>query len=289
MNKLGRAGVVVLSLLVASPAVAGPKIVVYPVQVGSETIRYKQGVPTLDLEKARGAVQITPLPLDHGSLSFSVAVYNNGDASANIDISNFSVTAGPQQLPVFSREELESKAENRAMWTQIGLAVLGGVAAGVSASETETYRSTLVTPRGTYRAYYTRPSLAGQLQADAMIAGTGMAIASVENQLDETRAALGDNIVQLTTVEPGESYAGQIVVKKIKSKKLPQKVDIVVHWNGEDYPFAFQVAKPWTMPPPFTAFTPTPPATGVVPVENPVQAPANSGQEGGVAPSKTDG
>lgn len=29
----------------------------------------------------------------------------------------------------------------------------------------------------------------------------------------------------------------------VKNGSMPQRVDLVVRWNGEDYPFAFQVAK----------------------------------------------
>lgn len=236
----------------ASAAVAGGDRVVHPVQVGAETVRYQQGVATLDLEKPRGAVQVTPLPLDHGSLSFAVAVYNAGDAPANIDVTNFSLRAGTQELPVFSKDQLERKAKNRAMWTQIALAAIGGLGAAAAASQRHHYRSTFVTPRGTYRFHGSAPSAAGQVSAAVIAAGSGAGIARVRNQLDATREALGANIVQLTTADPGEGYAGQIVVAKIKDKALPQRVDMLVRWNGEEYPFAFQVDKRGTAAPVFT-------------------------------------
>lgn len=246
--------VAVIGLTTAVPVHAyAAEPVVQAIQTGAETARFQQGVVTLDLELERGAVQVTPLPLDHGSLSFSVAVLNKADAPANIDITNFNVAAGPQALPVFSKDQLEGKAKNRAMWAQIALVAAGSLSAAAAASQRDTYRSTLVTPRGTYSFRGSAPSAAGQAAAAASIAGAGVGIAAVRARLDETRAALGNNIVQLTTIDPGEGYAGQIVVAKIKDRTLPQRVTVTVRWNGEDYPFVFQVAKKGTPVPEFTA------------------------------------
>src|SRR3546814_15278403 len=90
---------------------------------------------------------------------------------ANIDITNFSVQAGEQSLAVFSRHDLEKKAKNRAMWTQIGIAALGGLAAAGAASQRDTYRSSFYTPRGSFHGYYSAPSAIGQIQAAAITAG----------------------------------------------------------------------------------------------------------------------
>lgn len=239
----------------ASAAIAGDKSVLQPVQVGEETVRFDRGVPTTDLQLPHGAVQITPLMMDHGGLSFGIAVLNNGDQPANIDVTNIEARAGAQVLPVLTRDQLEAKAKNRAMWASIAMAAIGGLSAAAAASQRDEYRSTLITPRGTYRAVYSAPSTAGQVQAAAIAAGTGITLANIQGQLDATRAELGANIVQITTVDPNESYAGRIVLTKIKNKAMPQRVDITVHWNGEDYPFAFQLAKKGT---PMPIFKPIP-------------------------------
>lgn len=62
----------------------------------------------------------------------------------------------------------------------------------------------------------------------------------------------------MSTIDPGQSYVGKIVVRKIKNAKLPQRVTITVNWNGEQYPFAFQLAKAGTLAPEFTELTPLP-------------------------------
>ena len=252
MNLLGK--VVALSLCGVNVAHAASPVI-QPIQIGSETIRFKQGVPTLDLQGVKGAVQVTPLALDHGGVSFGVAVLNDSGQPVNVDISNFSLSANGLPLKVYSKDELVKKAQKRAMWTQIALATLGGLSAAAAASQTNTYTGTLYTPRGTYHSIYTAPSVAGQIQAGVIAAGTGVSIAAVQNHLDATREALGNNIVQITTLDSGESYSGQIIAEKVKAPKLPQRVDLSVSWNGETYPFAFQVAKSGTAQPAFTALT----------------------------------
>lgn len=234
------------------PASAAPPEV-QAVQVGSETVRYAQGVPTLDLHKEKGAVQVSPLPLDHGSLAFSVAVWNESDAPANIDVTNFTATSAGKDVGVFTVKELVGKAKNRAMWGQIGLAMAGGLAAAAAASQRDTYSSAFHTPHGSYYSSYSAPSAIGQIQAMAITAGTGVGIAAIQSRLDQTRAALGNDVVQLSTVDPMQSYAGKIVLHKIAGAKLPQRVDLKVTWNGETYPFAFQLAKDGTPAPVFVA------------------------------------
>lgn len=233
--------------------------VLQPVQVGFETLRYDRGVPTLDLQMQQGSVQIRPLAMDHGSLAFSVAVFNAGNAPANFGIENFAVQAGEKSLAVFSVDQLISKAKNRARWKQIGVGILGGLAASAAASQRDTYYGSLHTPHGSYFSTYSAPSAVGQLQATAIAAGTGYSIAVIQSNLDRTREALGENVIQTTTLDPGQSYAGKVVLQKVTSTKRPERVSIVVNWNGEQYPFAFQLAKPGTTAPVFTSLAPTAP------------------------------
>lgn len=261
----------------AVPAHAAPPEV-QPVQVGYETVRYQQGVPTLDLPQRWGSVQVRPLPMDHGSLAFAVAVYNGGRDPEVIDIGNFHAESAGQSLEVFSVDQLKGKAKRRAVWSKVGLALLGGVAAAAAASQRDTYRSTWHTPYGTYRGYYSAPSTAGQIQATAIGVGTGVGLARIQENLDRTRAALGNEVVQATTVDPGHSYAGKIVLGKIKEADLPQRVDLTVSWNGEVYPFAFQLAKAGTPAPVFeTVAEPSAPAS----FQPAVLTEAVSGQDGG--------
>lgn len=241
-----------LVLCAVQPAYAAPKVVVQPMQLAEESIRYNHGVATIDQFSDNGSIQIRPAPMDHGSLAFNIAVFNTGKQAANIDVSNFALTADAVTVGALSVEVLEKKAKSRAAWTQVGLAVLGGVTAAAAASQRDTYHSTFVTPRGrTYHSYYSAPSALGQATAVASVAAAGVGIAAVQNRLDQTLEALGSEIVQLTTVDPDDSYGGTIVFEKVKFAKLPMQVTMTVDWNGRKYPFAFQIAKPGTPAPPF--------------------------------------
>ena len=239
----------------SAPALAGPNWAIQPVQAGQETVRYNQGVPTVDLELKDGVVQVTPLGVDHGSLVFGVAVYNDSRQPANFGIENVAASTGSAALRAFTKDELVRQAKNRAAWTQVGLAFLGVAAATAAASQRSYYRNTYVTPRGTYRSYWSMPSAVGQVQATAIAAGTGYGLVAVQNQLDRTVETLGSEIVQLTTIDPGESYAGRIILQKFNPKSLPAQMVLTVNWNGEAYPFTFQIAKPGTPTPLFTAIT----------------------------------
>lgn len=257
------------ALAIGQSAFAGP--VLYPVQVGQETARFDRGQPTVTLTLAHGAIQLRPRPMDHGSVAFDIAVFNDGTAPANFDIVNVEATANGIVLRPFSLVELEKKAKNRAMWSQIGVALVAGAAAYSAASMRDTYRSTLYTPHGVYRGYYRSPSAAGQVLAAGAIAGGVVASVSIEEQLRRTLDGMQDNIVQVTTIDPGDSYAGMIVLQKVAKPKLPQRVDLRINWNGEVYPFALLVAKEGTPMPEFKAITPPAPMASPAP---PTPAPA---------------
>lgn len=241
--------------------------VVQAVQLGHENVRYAKGVPTVDLEQRGGAVQIRPLPMDHGSYVFSVAVYNDGDLPADMDIADVVVTSDSQPVGVQGVDRLIKKAKHRAFWSQLGVAMLGGLAAGAASSERDTYYSSYHSRYSSYHSYFSAPSLAGQLEADRITDETGAALAGMQAQLDATSAALSDQVMQLSTVDPGGMYAGKVVLEKIRVRDLPQDITITVNWNGEQYPFAFRLAK---------AGTPAPTYTQMVRAERPASAVASA-------------
>jgi hypothetical protein len=264
-----------LSLAVPTVASTG-ETVVQPVQIGNETIRFEKGVPTLDLVKSRGAVQVTPLGMDHGSYVFGVAVFNGTDVPVNFDITDISAQVGAQPLGVFTVDQLISRAKNRKTWSQIGVALIGGLGAAVAASQRDHYSSSYHSRYGSGRVRISAPSLAGQLQAQRFQDDTVDAIGQMQAQLDETRARLGDEIVQLTTVDQRGSYAGKIILTKITPSAQPQQITIAVNWNGQTYPFAFQFAPSGTPAPVFTPrpMQPMPGRVEPAVVRQPYEAPA---------------
>jgi hypothetical protein len=238
-----RIAVAAMLAAASSSAVATP-LALYPVQSGAETVRYHNGVPTLDLETETGAIEITPLPFDHGYVSLGVGVYNKGSTPANFGIENLTVTIGTQTVSVFSEDQLARKARSRAAWSAVGIALLAGAAAAAAstAHTTETSHGVLHTPHGSYSwANSYRDNTIGVVGATAATAGGVAGIVGVQNRLDYTLANLSESIVQTTTIDPDASYGGRVVIDKGHELKPPYDVKIIATWNGKPYPFVFRV------------------------------------------------
>jgi hypothetical protein len=249
-----------LTALLAGVALSGQALaadlILYPVQTGPETIRYRTGIPTLNIETASGAVTVTPLPLDHNHATFGVAVYNKGDNSVNFGIENITASIGGKPIPVLSREELQKRAKSRATWSAIGLAVLSGVAAAAASTAHTTSHSygNVRTPHGTYfwSSSYRDNSL-GAIGAGAAIGAGTAGIIGIQNRLEYTLGTLATDIIQTTTVDPDNSYGGELVIEKPAGASLPYDVTVTVHFNGSDYPFTFRMTEQGKNKPP--AFT----------------------------------
>jgi hypothetical protein len=207
-----------------------------------------------------GAVEVRPLPLDHGSLAFSVAILNAANAPVTIDTGNFYIKAGNQVVSPFTVDQLRSKAKNRAVWSKIGTAVGGYLVASTLA---DTSYGTVSTPYGTYTVSMTTPSAGSARVVDYTIAELG----AIQDRLDITRARLGDEIVQTSTIDPDHTYAGKLVFQKLKDSSLPQHITLMVGLNGEQYAFTFQLAKPGTPAPPIAYSAPPPPSPSAAPVQ----------------------
>lgn len=254
-----------VAAIVVTPIAA--KTAIYPVPTGAEVARFHGGVPTLDLETPTGGVEITPLPFDHGHVTFGVAVYNKIQQPSNFGIENISADIAGSSQPILSEQELEKRAKSRAMWSQIGVAVLAGAAAAAvaNAHTTDHYYGRMRTPHGTYAwsASYRDNSL-GVLGATAAVGGGVAGIVGIQNRLDYTLQNLGNDIIQTTTVEGDASYGGRIVVEKPKGDvKTPYDLKVAINLSGQIYPFVFRVTDEGKNLP---AAYPPPPALPAVPV-----------------------
>lgn len=227
---------------------------VTPIESPPATVRYDRGAPTTSLEQRNGGVQVTPMSFDaDGRMVFGVAAYNNTDAPANFGVENIETqSADNKRLRVFTVDDLVRDARNKAIAASVALALLGVAGAVASqAAAHQTYQSTFYTPRGTYRykaSYYDgAQAVAGTA---ASIGGATAGIYAVRRTLDATIAGIGESVLQTTTVDPGESVGGRVLVQRSRSS-YPQTVMMLVRWNGEEYPFRFQVTKSnGTDPPP---------------------------------------
>jgi hypothetical protein len=237
-------------LSIAANNACADEFIVQPVQLANEDVRYQHGHPTIDIRTAHGAVEINPLPLDHGRLAFSVAIFNASDVPITVGIENFSINAGNQVVSPFSVDELISKAKSRAGWSKFGTALGGVLAASIVGSTTDTSYATVYTPRGAYTASVSTPSVAGQIESGRIMDNTVAGMAAIQDRLDATRARLGDEIVQTSTIDPGRTYGGKLVFQKLRNTSLPQTITLTVGLNGDQYAFTFQLAKPGSPAPP---------------------------------------
>lgn len=266
----GKAAATAILTMTATAAVQATPPMIQPIQYGREILRYAQGQPTLDVRGRNGIVQISPLPLDHGCLTFGVVVFNTSNRASDFGPSGVTVTIGDQPGVVLTARQLQHRAGNRAFWTSIAIAAVAGVAAGVASANNSHYTARTYTPRGTYVTKARYRSGASAVDS-AIIAGSGAAaIGSVQARLDATRAEIGEDVLQLTTVEPGDSYGGRVVIDKFEGT-LPQTISLTVSWNGESYTTRWQVAPQGTPAPPFVSapaaadMDGAPPATAITP------------------------
>ena len=219
--------------IMVSSTVEAKTVNLTPVAAEDQDVRYEQGIATVE----NAVVRITPIrELDHGSLQFKIAVFNDGDRSFNFGVENVTVSHNETEVVVLSREELERKAKSRALWSQIGYAALAGLAAG---AQSNTYTATTYTPHGTYRTEVNQPGLS-TAQAATLAAGGG-AIALSQLGLQRTLAAIGEEIVQTTTVDPGTGYGGRIVIAKLKNARSGDRVTLTVDAGGSPSEFTFTI------------------------------------------------
>jgi len=235
------------SALIVTSAAARDKL--YAMPSSGATASYDRGIATLQIIRQNGIAQLTPLGLDHGGMTFLVTIFNNTEHPINFDLSNIRAKANGQEVRAITVDELIRKANNRAFWKSVGIGILGGLAAGAASSQTNTYYSSYTSRYGTSFSMIRYPSIAGQLEADRISGETIYALSAVEGQLARTREMLSNQIVQTTTLQPGDSYAGRVVLSKVNGSR-PLAIEINLDWNGESYPFALRLQDDGAAPPP---------------------------------------
>jgi len=126
-----------LALACSTSAFAGGIIKAVPVPTEGQTVRYERGTPTIEDDSAVAGVRVMPVAeLDHRSMQFEIAVFNKSKEAFNVGVENVSFAHNDTQLAVFTVDELEEKAKSRAMWSQIGDAMLAGAAAAAQNNNT---------------------------------------------------------------------------------------------------------------------------------------------------------
>jgi hypothetical protein len=223
-----------------------------PVPYGSAVLRHHQGQPSIELHGRHGAIEVTPLPMDHGCVNFGITVFNRSDRAADIDLANVTAFVGDAPAEILTVAALQKRANNRAFWTSMAVAAMSGLAAGMVAASTS---HTTIRTSGPYGMHTTKIRYHdGANSANAtMIGASGVAAAgSIQDKGAREAAQMGDEILGLTTVDPGDAYGGRVVIDKIKGP-LPQTIMLSVEWNGEVYASKWQLVPEGTPAPAFSA------------------------------------
>jgi hypothetical protein len=248
--------------MTAATALDAAAPLLQPMPYANATLRHYQGQPTVAVKGRAGAVEIAPLAMDHGCANFGVTVFNNSDRPADIDLSDVTVFVGDRPAAILTVNDLQKRADKRAFWTSMAVAAVGGLSAGIAAASNShaTIRSS-----GRYGTHVTRISYHDGAANAALISGATIATASsIQEKGRREAAAAGEEILGLTTVDPGDAYGGRVVIDKIKDP-LPQTIFVSVKWNGEVYTTKWQLAPEGTPAPLFTPAAEAAPVAGAAP------------------------
>lgn len=248
-----------LTLTIPAMAVAATPIALYPVKVGAESARYDRGRATVNLELPDGAVEIRPVSTGKDEVSLAVAVFNKSGRPANFGLENIRVRINgtPAYLP--THDQLMANARDKARDRKIATALIAGVAAGAAStlSNSYSYHQRVYTPHGSYgRTIRWEDNMPGIVGATAAVAGGAVVIHGIDRKLDYTLDRIDGSILQTTTVDPGNSFGGVVVVPFDRKMPLPAEIRVEIDWNGTPYMFGFRLTPQGVaVPPPFPATT----------------------------------
>lgn len=74
------------------------------------------------------------------------------------------------------------------------------------------------------------------------MAAGAIVIHGIDRKLDYTLDRIDGSVLQTTTVDPGNSFGGAVVVPFDKKMPLPAEIRMQIEWNGTRYPFAFRLS-----------------------------------------------
>ncbi len=216
----------------------------------NETVVYDQGVGAVTWETDEAILTMYPT-FRYQSPSeiptFTLMVQNK--TNHNIDFVPESIHAylDSRDCHVYTLEERVGEIRSAAKRKQIALAVLGGIAAagaGYAASHQTTTYSGYAT--NGYRSVWTSGTIqtydpaAGILAGAAVGAGTGVGIHQIARAAGyEEQAAQA--IFQHSTIRPGATIVGQIMLKPASKQFDTLRMDVPVHAAGSTFTFTRRV------------------------------------------------
>jgi hypothetical protein len=186
------------------------------------------------------------LPVEDGRAAFSIAIFNHDGRPANLGMENITAVVNGIPTPVPTYAQLAEAAERKARQAKIGTALFAGVLAGVAstASNQGSYYRHVRGPRGGFtQAIHWQDDTPGVIGATAAVAGGAMVIGGIDRKLDYTLDQLGTEILQTTTIDPGSSFGGMVILPIDRDAGHPADIRVNVAFDGRVYAFGFRLTR----------------------------------------------
>ena len=227
----------------ALPAMAAAESYgVVPAKSPDLLVRYTHGAPILISVMPHGIVQVAPIKsrID-GRLQLSIVAYNSGPSAANLGYENIRITAAEgAPVELYSYDHLKHEANKQATIARIGL-VVGAALNGYATGQESRYSPVAAAIDRRTNAEYAQGWDEG-----------------IQEKLNATMDRLDGDVLQTTTIDPGEAAGGEVVAGKPKlTNGLSPRYDMTVSFNGESHLISFYAAKDGVAVPAGEEYVPT--------------------------------
>ncbi len=234
------------SLLALLAGCATPMISYQPSD--NQAVAYNQGVGAITWETSEMVATIYPtfrLQAVSDIPTFTLMVQNKTDHNIDFMPENVLAYLDGQACHLYSYEERVGQIRSSARKRKVALAIAGGLAAG-AAAYSASHQTVNYSSYGQigYRQFWTSGSMqiydpaAGMLAGAAVGAATGVGIHQIAREAGyEEQAAQA--IFQHTTIRPGTTIAGQLMLRLRRNQEKFSAVELDVPIGGEPSTFKF--------------------------------------------------
>lgn len=234
-----------------------------PVLLANQERIYRDGIPAVISKKGLVVMAAPAAVLRKGKdrPKFIVSVANTSQSQFDIDTSNITASLDGMPIKIFTHQEVADGIKSEQAWRAFAVA-LGGAMQAASAQRQasssynsgsynsntngnfNTYGSSNLSGNynanttGTYSGWTYNPA-AGRAAATAVNARTDSQMESLQAQGEAALDEAQKSMLKQTTVMPGSSHGGQIVLASFDVPESGATLDIKVTVAGEDHLFRF--------------------------------------------------
>lgn len=214
-----------------------------------QTASYDQGVPLLISWGTQVDVGVMPVEregIGRRRQAFLLLVANRTSRPFDVSSYNVAVTSGDQPAALVSAEILARETRRRSAWTKAGVALAGGLTAGMAADNAGRYSHSgqfygtvsdgrsVSTFSGNVRVEG-RDGAASDLAAKRELDRTNAALHHVDAIRNARLDSIQNSILMQTTVRPGEELFRTIVVEPVDRLQPGNPLSFKVFLAGETH------------------------------------------------------